>query len=155
MSNLPTITITGGLGSDPELRTTPSGQSVANLSVAVQDRVKNGAGEWVDGETVWYKCAVWRDYAEHVAESLHKGDRVIVTGRLKPRSYEKDGVKQLSLDVEVDEIGPALRFSTAVVSKAGQGGSRQQPKSQVANDPWGQSQPDPWAAPAPTDAPPF
>lgn len=113
MSNEATIQFTGNLGGEPELRFTPSGAAVVNFSVGVQARRKTDEG-WVDGDTTWYRCNAWRQFAENIAESLTKGDRVNVTGRLKSRSYEaKDGSKGVSWEVEVETCGPDLKFATA------------------------------------------
>ncbi|OZC55094.1 hypothetical protein CH289_07845 [Rhodococcus sp. RS1C4] len=139
-----TTTIIGSLGKDPELRYTPAGVAVCNINVAVTERVKQNE-QWVDGITTWFRCNVWRDYAEHVSESLRKGDQVFVTGRLKNRPYEKDGVERLALEIDVDEIGPTLRFATAQVQKANRSGGQKQ-QSSGGSDPWatgpaGDSQP--------------
>lgn len=128
MANEATVQFVGRLGSEPELRFTPSGAAVCSFSVAVQSRKKNG-DQWEDGETTWFRCNVWRDFAENVAESLHKGDRVAVTGRFEARKYQgNDGSEQLSLDVQVDTIGPDLRFSQAQVRRMErqQGGQQSQ-----------------------------
>lgn len=115
--------LVGNIGGEPEMRFTPSGHAVIKFSVAITPRVKNAAGEWVDGEATWYNCTAWRDLAEHCVETLTKGMRVIVKGRLSLRKYEtKDGVKGSSLDLEVDAIGPELRYATAVVTKASKTG---------------------------------
>lgn len=113
------ITLVGNLVDDPELRFTASGVAVANFRVASTPRVYDKqAGEWRDGESLFMSCSVWRQYAEHVAESLTKGARVIVTGRLKQRSYETaEGQQRTVVEIEVDEVGPALRHATAQVSK--------------------------------------
>ena len=113
------ITLVGNLVADPELRFTPSGQAVANFSVASTPRTfDRQANEWKDGETLFLRCSVWRQYAENVAESLTKGTRVVVTGRLKVRQYEtRDGGKGTSVECDVDEVGPALRYATAKVNR--------------------------------------
>jgi single-strand DNA-binding protein len=118
------VTIVGNLTNDPELRFTPSGSAVANFTVASSSRVLDKAtNEWKDGDTVFMRCSVWRQYAENVAESLTRGTRVIVTGRLKQRSYEtQQGEKRTVVELEVDDIGPALRYSTAKVTKVSRGG---------------------------------
>lgn len=110
-----TITFTGNLTADPELRFTASGQAVANFSVAVTGRTKNAAGEWKDGNVTFFRCAAWRSLAEHIDESLHKGDRVTVTGTISSRPYEHQGEKRLSWDVECDDLGLSLRFAGARV----------------------------------------
>jgi single-strand DNA-binding protein len=147
------ITIAGNLVSDPELRYTPTGQAVATFRVASTPRyMDRQTNEWKDGESLFLSCNVWRQAAENVAESLQRGMRVIVQGRLKQRSYEtKEGEKRTVYEIEVDEVGPSLRNASAKVTKTqrsgggggfgggggnqggygGQGGSRPQ-----ADDPW-------------------
>lgn len=114
------ITVVGNLTADPELRFTPSGAAVANFTVASTPRTFDRAsGEWKDGEALFLRCNIWRQAAENVAESLTRGSRVIVTGRLKQRSFEtKEGEKRTVFEVEVDEIGPSLRYATAKVNRA-------------------------------------
>ena len=114
----------GNLTNDPELRFTPSGAAVASFTVASTPRVLDKAtNEWKDGEALFMRCSVWRQYAENVAESLQKGSRVIVTGRLKQRSYEtREGEKRTVVEMEVDEVGPALKYATAKVNKVQRGG---------------------------------
>ena len=113
------ITLIGNLTADPELRFTPSGAAVANFTVASTPRTfDRNSGEWRDGDAMFLNCAVWRQAAENVAESLQKGMRVIVQGRLKSRSYEtREGEKRTVFEVDVDEIGPALRYATAKVNR--------------------------------------
>ena len=113
------ITVVGNLTADPELRFTPSGQAVANFTVASTSRfMDRQTNEWKDGDTVFIRCSVWRQYAENVAESLTKGTRVIVTGRLKVRQYEtREGGKGTSVECDVDEVGPALKNATAKVNR--------------------------------------
>jgi single-strand DNA-binding protein len=120
-----TITVVGNLTADPELRFTPSGAAVANFTVASTPRTfDRQSGEWKDGEALFLRCAIWREAAENVAESLTRGSRVIVTGRLKQRSFEtREGEKRTVVEVEVDEIGPSLRYATAKVNKASRSGS--------------------------------
>jgi single-strand DNA-binding protein len=155
-----TITVVGNLTADPELRFTPSGAAVANFTVASTPRIYDRqSSEWKDGEALFLRCNIWREAAENVAESLTRGSRVIVTGRLKQRSFEtREGEKRTVFEVEVDEIGPSLRYATAKVNKAsrsggggggggfgggggGGGASRPaaaaQPSSGPADDPWG------------------
>ncbi len=117
------ITIVGNVTGDPELRFTPSGAAVANFTVASTPRAfDRQSNEWKDGETLFMRCSVWRDAAENVAESLARGTRVIVTGRLKSRSYEtKEGEKRTVLEMEVDEVGPSLRYATAKVARTQRG----------------------------------
>jgi single-strand DNA-binding protein len=118
------ITIIGNLTNDPELRFTPSGAAVANFTVASTPRTfDRQSNEWKDGETLFMRCSVWRDAAENVAESLQRGTRVLVSGRLRSRSYEtKEGEKRTVVEMEVDEVGPSLRYATAKVSKTSRGG---------------------------------
>ncbi|UYP18938.1 single-stranded DNA-binding protein [Rhodococcus sp. Z13] len=118
------ITVVGNLTADPELRFTPAGAAVANFTVASTPRVfDRQTNEWKDGEALFLRCNIWREAAENVAESLTRGSRVIVQGRLKQRSYEtREGEKRTVVELEVDEIGPSLRYATAKVTKAGRGG---------------------------------
>ena len=148
-----TITVVGNLTADPELRFTPSGAAVANFTVASTPRIYDRqSGEWKDGEALFLRCNIWREAAENVAESLTRGSRVIVTGRLKQRSFEtKEGEKRTVMEVEVDEIGPSLRYATAKVNKASRGGGggggfgsgapsgggSRSGASQSNDDPWG------------------
>ena len=124
MANETTLTIIGNLTNDPELRFTPSGAAVANFTIASTPRTfDRQAGEWKDGETLFMRCSLWREAAENVAESLQRGTRVIATGRLKSRSYEtKEGEKRTVTELDVDEIGPSLRYATAKVNKTQRGG---------------------------------
>ncbi len=119
------ITVIGNLTSDPELRFTPSGAAVANFTVASTPRTfDRQSQEWKDGEALFLRCNVWRQAAENVAESLTRGSRVIVSGRLKQRSFEtKEGEKRTVVELEVDEIGPSLRYATAKVNKTSRTGS--------------------------------
>lgn len=145
------ITLIGNLTDDPELRFTPSGAAVAKFRVASTPRyMDRQTGEWKDGEALFLACNVWRQAAEHVAESLQRGARVIVSGRLKQRSYEtKEGEKRTVYEVEVDEIGPSLRYATAKVQKmarsGGSGGGGGGYGAAGADDPWASAAP---AAPA-------
>lgn len=143
------ITVVGNLTADPELRFTPSGAAVANFTVASTPRKFNrDTSEWEDGEPLFLRCSLWRQAAENVAESLSKGTRVIVQGRLVQRSYEtSEGEKRTVMELQVDEIGPSLRYATAKVNKAGRssGGAS-------AGDPWGS--PPPVGGPM-QDEPPF
>ena len=128
MAGETTITVVGNLTNDPELRFTPSGSAVANFTIASTPRTfDRQSNEWKDGETLFLRASVWREAAENVAESLTKGMRVIVSGRLKSRSYEtKEGEKRTVIELEVDEIGPSLRYANAKVNRTqrsgGQGG---------------------------------
>jgi single-strand DNA-binding protein len=140
-----TITMIGNLVDDPELRFTPSGAAVAKFRVASTPRYLDKAtNEWKDGESLFLQCQIWRQAAENVAESLTKGMRVILSGRLKQRSYEtKEGEKRTVFEVEVDEVGPSLRNATAKVTRAqragGTGASAASAAAESFND-------DPWAA---------
>ena len=139
-----TITVVGNLTNDPELRFTPSGAAVASFTIASNSRYLDKAtNEWKDSEPVYMRCSVWRQYAENVAESLTRGTRVIATGRLKQRSYEtREGEKRTVLEMEVDDVGPALRTATAKVTKvarAGGGGFGEGGGFGGGND-------DPWAS---------
>jgi single-strand DNA-binding protein len=176
MAGETTITLVGNLVDDPELRFTPSGAAVANFRVASTPRTYDRqTGEWKDGESLFLSCSVWRQAAENVAESLQRGMRVIVQGRLKSRSYEtREGEKRTVFEIDVDEVGPSLRNATAKVTRAsrtggdgggfgGQGGGAPQ------HDPWAQPagaggsaaggapQNDPWASQGggAMDEPPF
>lgn len=118
------ITVVGNLTSDPELRFTPSGAAVANFTIASTPRTfDRQANEWKDGETLFLRASIWREAAENVAESLTKGTRVVAQGRLKARSYEtREGEKRTSYELDVDEIGPSLRYATAKVTKSNRSG---------------------------------
>ena len=157
------ITLVGNLTSDPDLRFTPSGAAVANFTVASTPRTfDRQTQEWKDGEAMFISCAAWRNLAENVAESLTKGSRVIVTGRLRSRSYEgREGERRTVFEIEVDEIGPSLRYATAKLTRTSTSGSwQQQSSSQVQAAPDWTTPPattqeaDPWAN-AQTDEPPF
>lgn len=178
MAGETTITVIGNLTNDPELRFTPSGSAVANFTIASTPRTfDRQSNEWKDGETLFLRASVWREAAENVAESLTKGMRVIVSGRLKSRSYEtKEGEKRTVIELEVDEIGPSLRYANAKVNRTqrsgGQGGQggfgggnsgggfgSGQGASQGGNTGgnWGGNQPaaaqeDPWATPGVSNA---
>ncbi|VEI04144.1 Helix-destabilizing protein [Acidipropionibacterium jensenii] len=143
MSGETQITIIGSLGSDPELRFTASGVPVANFDVASTPRTfDKQRNEWVDGEALWLHCTVWREFAQHVAESLSKGMRVIVQGNLKARSYQdRDGQKRTVHEVDVTEVGPSLRYATAAVTRSQSGqhsGQQQRPRQDPGVDPWAQ-----------------
>jgi single-strand DNA-binding protein len=149
------ITVVGNLTSDPELRYTQSGLAVANFTIASTPRnFDRASNDWKDGEALFLRASVWREFAEHVAGSLTKGSRVIATGRLKQRSYEtKEGEKRTSIELEVDEIGPSLRYATAQVTRAASSrdssGGAPRGGGQVGG---GQQAEEPWAASAPADA---
>jgi single-strand DNA-binding protein len=148
------ITVIGNLTADPELRFTPSGAAVANFTVASTPRMfDRQTNEWKDGEALFLRCNIWREAAENVAESLVRGSRVIVSGRLKQRSFEtREGEKRTVVELEVDEIGPSLKYATAKVNKAnrsggggggfgggggGGGGASSRPSEPPKDDPWG------------------
>ncbi len=142
------ITLVGNLVDDPDLRFTPSGAAVANFRVASTPRfLDRQSGEWKDGESLFLTCSVWRQAAENVAESLQKGMRVIVQGRLKQRSYEtREGEKRTVFEIDVDEVGPSLRSATAKVTKTSRSGGG---FGQGGNTGGGGGQSDdPWATPA-------
>jgi single-strand DNA-binding protein len=162
------ITVVGNLTADPELRFTPSGAPVANFTVASTPRTfDRQSGEWKDGDAMFLNCAVWRQAAENVAESLSKGMRVIVQGRLRSRSYEtREGEKRTVFEVEVEEIGPSLRYATAKVTRtSGGGGNYGGGQSSGGGSNWGgnsgggQSERsggnDPWAQAGQAEEPPF
>jgi single-strand DNA-binding protein len=177
MAGETTITLVGNLTADPELRFTPSGAAVANFTVASTPRnFDRQTNEWKDGDAMFLNCAVWRQAAENVAESLQKGMRVIVSGRLKSRSYEtREGERRTVFEIDVDEIGPALKYATAKISRnsgggggqggGGQGGGRPA-NSGPSDDPWAtgnsggspssgrQPSSDPWGTPQ-SEEPPF
>ena len=119
------ITVIGNLTADPELRFTPSGSAVANFTIASTPRAfDRQSNEWKDGETLFLRASVWREAAENVAETLTKGTRVIAQGRLKSRSYEtKEGERRTVMELEVDEIGPSLRYASAKVTRSSRGGN--------------------------------
>ena len=143
------ITIVGNLTGDPELRFTPSGAAVANFTIASTPRTfDRQSNEWKDGETLFMRCSVWREAAENVAESLQRGMRVVVTGRLQQRSYEtREGEKRTVVEMQVDEVGPSLRYATAKVnrtqrgSSGGSGFGGESGGSAPADDPWASSGP--------------
>jgi single-strand DNA-binding protein len=180
------ITVVGNLVDDPELRFTPSGAAVANFRIASTPRTfDRQSNEWKDGDALFLSCSVWRQAAENVAESLQRGMRVVVQGRLKSRTYEtREGEKRTVFEIEVEEVGPSLKYATAKVTKTtrsgGGGGYSGGGQQGGGDDPWatpapagggqqggwsapagdqggGQGgQPDPWAAPGVgTDEPPF
>lgn len=146
MANETTITIIGNLTDDVSLRFSPAGAAVANFTVASTPRTFNKASnEWEDGNTLFLPCSIWRDAAEHCAESLTKGTRVIVQGRLQQRSYDdREGSKRTIYEVAVDEVGPSLLRATAVVTRATSGA--QPGRQPAARQPAGRPQAaDPWA----------
>lgn len=147
------ITVVGNLTADPEMRTTRNGSTVANFSIAATPRVfDKQSNQWVDGDALFLRCSAWRDLATHCAQSLSKGMRVIAQGRLQQRSYQaQDGSSRTVIELQVDEIGPSLKYATAQVQKMQSGGYQgnangggyqqpQQPQQQAqapADDPWG------------------
>src|SRR5438105_15790635 len=140
------ITVVGNLTADPELRYTQTGLAVANFTIASTPRTfDRAANDWKDGEALFLRASCWREFAEHVAGSLTKGSRVVATGRLKQRSYEtKEGEKRTAIELEVDEIGPSLRYATAQVTRAAGGsgaGGGGRSQGAVADEPWGASAP--------------
>lgn len=145
--NETTITLCGNLVEDPELRFTPTGQPVAKFRVASTPRYRdNSSGEWKDGDSLFLTCNVWRQAAENAAESLTRGMRVIVQGRLRQRSYEtKEGEKRTVYELEVDDFGPSLRSASAKVTKVQRSSGGQ---AAAAGS-------DPWSGGAPADEPPF
>ena len=135
------ITLVGNITDDPELRFTPSGRPVANFTVAVNRRWKNQDGQWEDKLDGFFRCNVWADQAENAAESLQKGTRVLVTGRLQQRQWEdNDGNKRSAFEIQVDEVGPSLKWSTAQVQKSQRSGGTGSQGGGGGQD---------WSAPAP------
>ena len=184
MAGETTITIVGNLVDDPELRFTPSGAAVANFRIASTPRTfDKQANEWKDGEALFLSCSVWRQAAENVAESLQRGMRVVIQGRLKSRTFEtREGERRTVFEIDVDEVGPSLKYATAKVTKttrSGGGSSGGYNSSSSGDDPWasqssgggwggqqgggqqggGQGAGDPWATGASpggsSDDPPF
>lgn len=143
-----TITVNGNLTGDPEMRFTPQGRAVAQFTVASNERFKDGNGEWKDGPTSFVKCNAWADLAEHITESFNKGDRVVVTGTLRQRSYEnKEGEKRTIWEVAVSDVGASVKYATVKIAKVRRDGAP------IPEDPWASSVPMP-TAPA-EDEPPF
>jgi single-strand DNA-binding protein len=136
------ITVVGNLTADPELRFTPSGAAVANFTVASTPRTfDRQSNEWKDGEALFLNCSVWRQAAENAAESLTRGMRVIVSGRLKARSYEtREGEKRTVFEIDVDEVGPSMKYATAKVTKTSRSGGGQGFQSGGGEDPWASNQ---------------
>jgi single-strand DNA-binding protein len=154
------ITVVGNLTADPELRFTPSGAAVASFTVASTPRTfDRQTNEWKDGEALFLRCSIWRQAAENVAESLQRGTRVVVSGRLKQRSFEtREGEKRTVIEMDVDEIGPSLRYATAKVNKTQRGSSGGYGSSGSGGSDAGGStaSDDPWSSAGPTtDEPPF
>lgn len=148
MAGETTITVIGNLTNDPEMRFTQSGSAVSNFTIASTPKTfDRQSNEWKDGETLFLRASVWREMAENVAESLTKGMRVIVTGRLKSRSYDtKEGEKRTVIELEVDEIGPSLRFANAKVNRT----QRNSNGGGFGGTQAAAQQEDPWATPAAT-----
>jgi single-strand DNA-binding protein len=151
-----TITVVGNITADPEYKIFPSGKAVANFTVAsTPRRFDKATGQWADGDALFLRCNLWGDYAEHATESLTKGMQVMATGRLKQRSYDdREGVKRTIVELDIDDVGPTLRFATAKVVKAtrngGQAGGTQVQRSN------GSAGADAWTSDAPQDdKPPF
>jgi single-strand DNA-binding protein len=143
-----TLTVIGNLTADPDLRFTQSGAAVASFTVASTPRTfDKHSGEWKDGDALFMRCNAWRQMGEHVSESLTRGMRVVVTGRLKQRSFEtREGEKRTVIELEVDEVGPSLRYATAKVNRVqrgdgGQRGGGRGPADDPADDPWGSAPP--------------
>jgi single-strand DNA-binding protein len=159
------ITVVGNLTADPELRYTQGGLAVANFTIASTPRTfDRQANDWKDGDPLFLRASCWREFAEHVAGSLTKGSRVVATGRLKQRNYDdRDGNKRTAIELEVDEIGPSLRYATAQVTRASGGSTGGGGRGQVsggAEEPWAASAPaggdDVWNTPGNyTDETPF
>jgi len=149
------ITVVGNLTGDPELRFTPSGAAVASFTVASTPRTLDKAtNEWKDGDALFLRCSIWRQAAENVAESLQKGMRVVVQGRLQQRSYDtKEGEKRTVYEMQVDEVGPSLKYATAKVNKttrgSGQGGGGGFGGAPTGGSGGGAPADDPWASAAP------
>jgi single-strand DNA-binding protein len=162
------ITVVGNLTADPELRFTPSGAAVASFTVASTPRTfDRQSNEWKDGEALFLRCSIWRQAAENVAESLTRGARVVVTGRLKQRSFEtREGEKRTVIELDVDEVGPSLRYATAKVNRTqrgsssgggfgGSGGGGGNSGGAPADDPWGSAPPAGGDSGGYSDEPPF
>lgn len=160
MSGETQIVVIGNLTADPELRFTPAGAAVTNFTVASTPRMfDNKSGEWKDGEALFMRCNVWRQAAENAAETLTRGMRVMVSGYLKQRSFEtREGEKRTVIELEVDEVGPSLKYATAKVNKVGRGGDAYSApassSSAPADDPWGSAPAAADSAPV-EDEPPF
>ncbi|TNU72785.1 single-stranded DNA-binding protein [Miniimonas arenae] len=151
------ITVVGNLTADPELRFTPSGAAVANFTIASTPRTYDrSSGEWKDGDTVFMRCSLWREAAENLAESLTKGTRVVAHGRLAQRDYEtREGEKRTVVELQVDEIGPSLRYAIATITRTPRSGPRDTPTGPAST---GRDTTDPWTTQPSggfTDEPPF
>lgn len=146
------ITVVGNLTAEPETRTTSKGDAVCNFSIATPRQYNSQSGQWKDGQALFMRCTVWRDIAAHCAQTLHKGMRVIAQGRLQQRTYQaKDGTQRTVVEMQVDEIGPSLRYATAQVQRiqhangGGQNMAPMQAQPPVAGG-WGAAPADPWGA---------
>lgn len=140
--SLPILTGVGRLTEDPELRFTPSGKAVAKVRLAFNSRKKDDNGNWVDGDVFFVDGTAWEREAENIAESLTKGTEVMVTGRLKTRSYEKDGQKRFATDLAIEAIGPTLKYATATVEKNQRDGATSNgSRSSGGDDPWATATP--------------
>jgi single-strand DNA-binding protein len=157
------ITVVGNLTADPELRFTPSGAAVASFTIASTPRqFDRNTNEWKDGEALFLRCSIWRQAAENVAESLQRGMRVVAQGRLKQRSFEtREGEKRTVIELDVDEVGPSLRYATAKVNRTQRGsssggfGSSGSGGGDAVDDPWGTPPPPPSGGGGFSDEPPF
>jgi single-strand DNA-binding protein len=143
MNSQPILTVVGNLVADPEIKFTASGAAVGSFTIASTPRsFDKQTNQWIDGETLFMRCTVWRQQAESLAESLRKGDRVIATGKLQQRSFEtREGEKRTVVEMTVDEVGPSLQWATAKVEKVSRSGPQQsrpaaQKRPQPADDPW-------------------
>jgi single-strand DNA-binding protein len=158
------ITVVGNLTADPELRFTPSGAAVASFTIASTPRqFDRNTNEWKDGEALFLRCSIWRQAAENVAESLQRGMRVVAQGRLKQRSFEtREGEKRTVIELDVDEVGPSLRYATAKVNRTQRGSTSGGFGSSGSGATGGGDTDDPWGTPPPqsgggglSDEPPF
>ena len=157
------ITVVGNLTADPELRFTPSGAAVASFTIASTPRqFDRNTNEWKDGEALFLRCSIWRQAAENVAESLQRGMRVVAQGRLKQRSFEtREGEKRTVIELDVDEVGPSLRYATAKVNRTQRGsssggfGSSGSGGGDAVDDPWGTPPPPSGGGGGFSDEPPF
>jgi single-strand DNA-binding protein len=143
------ITTVGNLTADPELRYTQAGVPVASFTIASTPRnLDRATGEWKDGDALFMRCSAWRELAEHVAESLGKGSRVIASGRLRQRSFDtKEGEKRTVIELDVDEIGPSLKYATAAVTRAAPTGDRRAQADESWSTPTADTKGESWAAP--------
>jgi single-strand DNA-binding protein len=147
-----TVVVVGNLTDDPELRFTPQGVAVANFRLAVSRRMKDESGQWKDGETSFFRISCWRQLAENVAESLTRGSRTMVAGRLRMRQWEtQEGEKRSVVEIEADEVGPSLKWATAKVEKTSRAGGGGGGRDNGASDEWGTDAPT--AVPAEEEVP--